>query len=313
MKLPSIYNNSKDGCLANKHRRVRAFTLLEIVIALSIFLLMVIGIYASWSQIHRSTRVGLERAAENQRKRVAIRALEQSLGSVKYFLANETNYTFFADLDGRSSFLSFVSHLPATFPRSSMFQYQPMRRVRFSVGNGTNGLGRLELRQQPFLYEENIDENENPLILANDLESFYVEFLPDGEDAEWQDYWDLTNDIPVMARVSLEYKYENRSEPEIVTKLIQLASSPVPAEFQLVRTGSSRARGSGRISSDSRDRAGGDRSRSRGDMGRGSSRGGSSRGGSSRGESSGRGAVSRVPSRGGRSTGGGGGGPGGRR
>ena len=291
MKLPLQYKKLESGCLNNKRRGVRAFTLLEIIIALSIFLMMVIGIYSSWSQIHRSTRVGLERAAENQRKRVAIRALEQSLGSVKYFLANETNYTFFAELDGRSSYLSFVSHLPNNFPRSSIFPYQPMRRVRFSVEDGTNGLGRLVLRQQPFLYEANIDEDENPLILANDLDSFYVEFLPDGEDAEWQDYWDMTNDIPVMARVSLEYKYENRSDPEIVTKLIQLASSPVPAEFQLGRTGSTRSRSSGRSSGDSRDRAG------RGDV---------SRGGSSRGP------VSRVPSRSGRSAGGGGGKSGGR-
>ena len=304
MKLPLQYKKLESGCLTNKRRGVRAFTLLEIIIALSIFLMMVIGIYSSWSQIHRSTRVGLERAAENQRKRVAIRALEQSLGSVKYFLANETNYTFFAELDGRSSYLSFVSHLPNNFPRSSIFPYQPMRRVRFSVEDGTNGLGRLVLRQQPFLYEANIDEDENPLILANDLDSFYVEFLPDGEDAEWQDYWDMTNDIPVMARVSLEYKYENRSDPEIVTKLIQLASSPVPAEFQLGRTGSNRSRSSGRSSGDSRDRAGRGDSRSKGDMSRGgssrggSSRGGSSRGGSSRGGSS-RGPVSRVPSRGG--------------
>ena len=292
MKMPLKFTKLEISRFVNKQRGLGAFTLLEIVIALSIFLLMVIGIYASWSQIHRSTRVGLERAAENQRKRVAMRALEQSLGSVKYFLANETNYTFFAELDGRSSYLSFVSHLPENFPRSSIFPYAPMRRVRFSVEDGTNGLGRLVLRQQPFLYEANIDEDENPLVLANDLDSFYVEFLPDGEDAEWQDYWDMTNDIPVMARVSLEYKYENRSDPEIVTKLIQLASSPVPAEFQLGRTGSTRSRSSSRGSGDSRDRAGrGDSRSSRGDSR--SSRGGSSRGGSSRGP------VSRVPSRGG--------------
>ena len=92
-----------------------AFTLLEVLIALAIFLMLIVGIYASWTQIHRATRVGLEAAAENQRKRVAMRALEQSLGSVKYFLANETNYTFIAEFDG-NSYLSFVSHLPDTFP-----------------------------------------------------------------------------------------------------------------------------------------------------------------------------------------------------
>lgn len=307
MKFPSQLSEPEAKRLA-KRRGIAAFTLLEVLIALSIFLLLIVGIYASWSQIHRATRVGLEAAADNQRKRVAMRALEQSLGSVKYFLANETNYTFIADLDGDSSFLSFVSHLPDTFPRSAIFEHQPMRRVSFSVQNGTNGLGQLVLRQQPFLYEANIDDDENPLKLANDLRSFYVEYLPDGEDAEWQDYWDLTNDLPVMARVTLTFQYENRGE-EAHTKLISLASSPVPMEFQLGRSAPGGGRGSGIGPGDSRrgeDRGSryrsGDRpSYPRGDsFGRGSSRGGSSRGGSSRGGS-----------RGGGSRGGGGGGRGG--
>ena len=159
-----------------------AFTLLEVLIALAIFLMLIVGIYASWTQIHRATRVGLEAAAENQRKRVAMRALEQSLGSVKYFLANETNYTFIAEFDG-NSYLSFVSHLPDTFPRSAIFQHQPIRRVQFSVKEGTNGLA-LNLRQQPILYEANIDDDENPLKLADSLTSFYVEYLPDGDPEE---------------------------------------------------------------------------------------------------------------------------------
>ena len=211
-----------------------AFTLLEVLIALAIFLMLIVGIYASWTQIHRATRVGLEAAAENQRKRVAMRALEQSLGSVKYFLANETNYTFIAEFDG-NSYLSFVSHLPDTFPRSAIFQHQPIRRVQFSVKEGTNGLA-LNLRQQPILYEANIDDDENPLKLADSLTSFYVEYLPDGdpEEVEWQDYWDLTNDLPVMARVTLTFGYEHRGE-ESHTKMISLASSPVPPEFQMGR------------------------------------------------------------------------------
>ena len=83
MKLPAQRSEQEAKRLA-KCRGVEAFTLLEVLIALSIFLLLIVGIYASWSQIHRATRVGLEAAADNQRKRVAMRALEQSLGSVKY-------------------------------------------------------------------------------------------------------------------------------------------------------------------------------------------------------------------------------------
>ena len=225
-----------------KRGGVSAFTLIEVLIALSIFALIITGIYSSWSGIHRATRIGLEASADAQRKRVAMRALEQSLGSVKYFLANETNYTFKAESSGDSTYLSFVSHLPETFPRSALFEYQPMRRVNFSVEPGTNGLGRLVLRQQPFLFEANIDDSENPLVLANDVLAFNVKFLPDGAE-EWEEEWLYTNELPVMAHVTLSFqhgerKYENH-------KLIALASSAVPAEFQLGVAGRGGARGPG--------------------------------------------------------------------
>ena len=226
-----------------KRRGVLAFTLIEVLIALSIFAMIITGIYSSWSGIHRATRIGLEASADAQRKRIAMRALEQSLGSVKYFLANETNYTFIAEGSGDSTYLSFVSHLPETFPRSALFEYQPMRRVNFSVEPGTNGLGRPVLRQQPFLYEANIDDAENPLVLANDVVAFNVKFLPDGAE-EWEEEWLYTNELPVMAHVSLSFRhgesvYENH-------KLIALASSAVPAEFQLGVTGGGGGRGQGR-------------------------------------------------------------------
>ena len=237
-----------------KRRGQSAFTLIEILIALSIFALIITGIYTSWTAIHRATRIGLEASADAQRKRIAMRALEQSLGSVKYFLANETNYTFIAEGRGDSTYLSFVSHLPETFPRSALFEYQPMRRVNFSVEPGTNGLGRLVLRQQPFLYEANIDDLENPLVLANDVVAFNVEFLPDGAE-EWEEEWLYTNELPVMAHVTLSFRhgeavFENH-------KLIALASSAVPAEFQLGVAGA----GGGRGSSGRDSRGGGSSSR----------------------------------------------------
>ena len=142
MKFPSQLSEPEAKRLA-KSRGVEAFTLLEVLIALSIFLLLIVGIYASWSQIHRATRVGLEAAADNQRKRVAMRALEQSLGSVKYFLANETNYTFIADLEGESSFLSFVSHLPDTFPRSAF----PFKTGRMGWASWYFGSSRSSMRR----------------------------------------------------------------------------------------------------------------------------------------------------------------------
>ena len=60
---------------------------------------------------------------------------------------------------------------------------------------------------------------------------------------EWEQEWLYTNELPVMAHVTLSFqhgerKYENH-------KLIALASSAVPKEFQLGVAGRGGARGSG--------------------------------------------------------------------
>ena len=107
-----------------KRRGVLAFTLIEVLIALSIFALIITGIYSSWSGIHRATRIGLEAAADAQCKRIAMRAPEQPLGSANYFLPNDTNYTFIAEGRGDSTYLSFVAHLPEPFPPSALPEYQ---------------------------------------------------------------------------------------------------------------------------------------------------------------------------------------------
>ncbi|MAE31317.1 MAG: hypothetical protein CMO43_06955, partial [Verrucomicrobiales bacterium] len=54
-------DNFCDGTprLAKRGNR-SAFTLIEILIALSIFALIITGIYTSWTAIHRATRIGLE-------------------------------------------------------------------------------------------------------------------------------------------------------------------------------------------------------------------------------------------------------------
>ena len=55
----------------NSHRteRQRAFTLVEIMIAIAIFAAVMIAIYSSWSAILRGKRIGQDSAAEAHRNR----------------------------------------------------------------------------------------------------------------------------------------------------------------------------------------------------------------------------------------------------
>src|ERR1044071_6710858 len=156
--------------------RTRAFTLVEIMVALTIFAAVLVAIYSSWSALLRGKTIGMAAAAEAQRARVAVRALENSLVSLQMFQANLKYYSFFADTSGDFASLSFVARLPQSFPRSGDFGDQVLRRLTFTVEPGTNRENVLVLRQNPVLFDPGVDEEENPLVLARRVKAFTLEF-----------------------------------------------------------------------------------------------------------------------------------------
>ena len=53
----------------------RAFTLIEIMVALAIFLMVIGVIYATWALVMKATQVGQSAAAQAQRQRVALNTI----------------------------------------------------------------------------------------------------------------------------------------------------------------------------------------------------------------------------------------------
>src|SRR2546423_303169 len=200
----------------------RAFTLVEIMVALAIFGAIMIAIYSSWSSILRGARIGREAAAEAQRSRVAVRALENSLVSLQMFQANIKYYYFFADTSGDFASLSFVARLPKSFPRSGDFEDQPVRRLTFAVEAGTNAENVLVLRQNPLLFDPSVDEEENPLVLARNVQVFMLEFWgPRSKD--WESEWIYTNQLPKLIRFTLGLGQPNQKvlKPEdVITRVV---------------------------------------------------------------------------------------------
>jgi prepilin-type N-terminal cleavage/methylation domain-containing protein len=214
--------------------RHRAFTLVEIMIALAIFTAVMIAIYASWSAILRGSRIGQSAAAEAQRSRVAVRALENSLMSLQVFLANIKYDYFFADTGGDFATLSFVAHLAKSFPRSGDFEGQVLRRLTFTVEPGANSDNVLVLRQNPVLFQTSVDEEENPLVLARNVKEFTLEFWgPRSKD--WEPEWLYTNQLPKLIKFTLGFGRANQRvlKPEdVVTRVVSLAAMPVPPGAQ---------------------------------------------------------------------------------
>ena len=216
-------------------RRPGAFTLLEMLIAISIFSLVLVAIYPSWTAILRSTRSGLRAAATVQRSRIVVRVLEDSLGSARCFAANNAYYGFVAE-NGSEPTLSFVARLSKSFPRSGKFGDFDVRRVTFAVESGPMSSRQLVLRQCPLLMDWDVDEKNHPLVLAKNVKEFQMQFW-DQRQQDWVDEWKQTNTMPrgIMVTLKLADTEQTQSAQEEITRIIHLPAMSVAPMWQMAR------------------------------------------------------------------------------
>jgi prepilin-type N-terminal cleavage/methylation domain-containing protein len=216
---------------------LRAFTLIEIMIAIGIFSLVLAAIYSSWTAILRASKTGQEVAASVQRMRIAVRMLEDSLGSAQSFAANLPYYYFLAE-NGNKGALSFVARLSRSFPRSGKFGDLDVRRVTFSVEPGPEASQQLVLRQMPVVMEdEDPDEKQHPIVLVKNVKSFEMQFLDANKNPpEWVEEWTeaKTNQLPKMVMITLKVGAgpKNPQAVEEITRFISLPAVTVQRAWQ---------------------------------------------------------------------------------
>ncbi len=204
-------------------KAIRAFTLIEIMVAITIFAMVMIAIYSTWSAILRGARVAQRAAAQVQRTRIAMETLVTSLSAAEIYADNASNYWFFADTSSKFAELSFVAHLPQSFPGSGLFDDQDVRRVSFSVENGADSKPDLILRQQPFLDEPDSGTKPYSITLARDISFFGMEFW-DIRQNDWVPDWPLTNQLPRMIKLAIGFGHEGNS----------LSSTPADVSYKIV-------------------------------------------------------------------------------
>jgi type II secretion system protein J len=211
----------------------RGFTLVEIMVALVVFSIIIAAIYSTWILVLRSAKVGQEAAAQVQRRRIAVRTIEDSLYCIQSFQASMQYYSFIVQ-NGDQPVLSFTSRLPDIFPRNGRFDSN-LRRLTFTVEPGANNEKNLVLRQNPILKDMDPEEQANPLMLASNVTDFVVECW-DTNAMDWVEEWDDTNSIPTMVRVTLtlggNLSAGNGAPKLAITREIAVPSSTLPAVVQ---------------------------------------------------------------------------------
>ena len=75
----------------------RAFTLIEMMVAIAIFSMVIAAIYSTWAAIMRSTQVAQDVAAQAQRQRITLRTIEDSLMAIESFQGSPQYYSFIVE------------------------------------------------------------------------------------------------------------------------------------------------------------------------------------------------------------------------
>jgi type II secretion system protein J len=219
----------------SRKRSGEAFTLVEVLIAITIFMMIITAIYSSWMSILRGTKIGQDAAKEVQRKRIAMRVVQDAIMCARLYEGNIVHYSFIADTSNPDfAALSFVARLPASFPRSGRYGEEKVRRVTFTVEPGKDRENQLVMRQTPVLRMLDELEEANPLVLAKNVQLFTLEFW-DPQALEWGAEWIDTNSLPQMVRVALATNEEgvNQLKPEdLVFRIVTVAAQAVPLALQ---------------------------------------------------------------------------------
>lgn len=212
------------------NHRKSAFTILEMMVAVTILSLIVAAIYASWTAILRASKAGREVSATVQRSRIVLRVLEDSLTSAQSFVANQRYYGFVAE-NSSEPMLSFVARLSKTFPRSGKFGDLDVRRVSFTVENGE-----LVLRQVPIGMEVDEDEVNHPVVLAKNVRDFEFEFW-DNRVNDWTDEWKQTNQLPrlIMFTLRIADNAVSKSTSEEINRIVSIPAVAVQPMWQAPR------------------------------------------------------------------------------
>jgi hypothetical protein len=182
--------------------RAAAFTLLEIVISITVFTFIMISVLGCWKCIVSGKMIAEDAAREAQCSRIGIKTVVEALTCAELSSLNLQFYGFETDTTSKFASLSLAGRMPGDFPGSGLYGDIVMRRVTFDVEKDAQGKENLVMNQSPLLAL--LDDQNTPysITLARDVNVFMLEFWS-VQNGEWEVSWIPTNQLPPMVRVTL--------------------------------------------------------------------------------------------------------------
>jgi prepilin-type N-terminal cleavage/methylation domain-containing protein len=199
------------------------FTLVEILAAVAILSLVLVGVYGLWSGSLRGWRRGGEATEVFQRQRVVMETLGQLAQSVVYFATSPNLYAVIGVKNpGLGDSVSFVTGSDAFLPPSEVTDVG-MRRVTISLEQDEYRRTYLAIVNQPALgVTEDSKQEVQAHVISMDVSGFFVRYL-DPRDGAWYEKWEDANLIPSAMEFTVVFGQPGDQIPPVtVTRAIDL-------------------------------------------------------------------------------------------
>ena len=203
------------GTLTKRRRRgarpisaAAGFTLIEVVLALSIFALMGAILYGAFSLGHTAVAKSDANSTRNQKQRVIADLLGSYIRSTFPYRDSPQEQSVF--FDGESDRLTFVSAY------SQAMGGRGMARINIVVDEDTNGRAALKLEESaPVRLSSDTGSAGQgySVVMQENIREFRLAYLdPQAEDENWEERWDGREKRVLPRAVRLSYLNDNGKE-----------------------------------------------------------------------------------------------------
>ena len=201
-----------------KTRRKEGFTLLEVLLAVTILAIVVGTVYKLWSTSLTAWKRGTVASETAQRQRIVMENLTELTRSAVLIPSEKHLYELTGTSDEGVSIISFVTASNMLLPANEAL-LAGMRRVRILMETDEYGRPFLGMLNEPVLAADNAEPS--PLhVLSADVVGFAVRFR-NSTDGTWQEFWEDETKVPGAVEYTVAFA-NGQQDPIIVTRAIEL-------------------------------------------------------------------------------------------
>ena len=216
--------------VAGTPSRHAGFTLLELLLALSIFTLVAGMAAGSFWSITRTWNRANDLLENLHYGEFAMDQLVAALRGAAWFSSKPEAFGFWLDDNGGTSSraannISWVTSGTAFLPPDSPLK-DGLHRLSVTVEHSRGGGQGLAVRAWPHLTEESDGSDVEPWIVVPDVRGFSCEWY-DFEEDSWSQEWEETNSLPKVLKVSLTMEpREKDGDPVTLQRIVELEVAP---------------------------------------------------------------------------------------